>query len=77
MHQAVRLTMRRFEGKVLDIELVPTRPGALDAHPLTYRIRILTRSRDVLDIHMDAFTGRFLELRGADIAAARRTRKDD
>jgi len=77
MHQAVRLAMHRFNGKVLDIALMPARPGSRDAHPLIYRIRMLTRSRDVLDIRMDAFTGRFLELRGADIAAARRTRKDD
>lgn len=77
MHRAVRLALRRFDGKVLDIGLVPAPPGIADAHPLIYRIRILTRSRDVLDIRMDAFTGRFLELRGADIGAARRTRKDD
>lgn len=77
MHQAVRLALRRFEGKVLDIALMPGAPGAADTHALIYRIRILTRSRDVLDIRMDAFTGRFLELRGADIGAARRTRRDD
>ena len=71
MHRAVRLASRRFHGKVLDIALVAGRPGA-EAYPLVYRIRMLTRGGDVLDIRMDAFTGRFLELRGADLAAARR-----
>lgn len=79
MHRAVRLAMHRFGGKVLDIALVPAPSGTPNSYPLVYRIRILTRSRDVLDIRMDAFTGRFLELRGADIAAARRggQEKDD
>lgn len=74
MHRAVRLALRRFDGKVLDIDLAP-QPGA--ASPLVYRIRILTRSRDVLDIRMDALTGRFLDVRGADLGAARANGKDD
>lgn len=74
MHQAVRRAMRRFDGKVLDIALVPQRGGG---SPLIYRIRILTRSRDVVDIRMDALTGRFLEVRGADLGAARMNEKDD
>ena len=74
MHRAVRRAMRRFDGKVLDIALLPL-PG--EGSPLIYRIRILTPNRDVLDIRMDALTGRFLEVRGADLGAARADRKDD
>ena len=74
MHRAVRLATRRFDGKVLNIALLP-QPG--EDSPLIYRIRILTPSRDVLDIRMDALTGRFLEVRGADLGAARADRKDD
>lgn len=73
MHQAVRRALRRFDGKVLDIALVPQRgPGS----PLIYRIRILTRGSEVVDIRMDALTGRFLEVRGADLGAARFNGKD-
>lgn len=74
MHQAVRQALRRYDGKVLDIALLPQRGGA---SPLVYRIRILTRSRDVVDIRMDALTGRFVEVRGADLGAARSNGKDD
>lgn len=74
MHQAVRQAIRRFDGKVLDIALVPQRGGN---SPLIYRIRILTRSRDVVDIRMDALTGRFLEVRGADLRAARTNERDN
>lgn len=74
MHQAVRRAVRRFDGKVLDIALVPQRRAD---SPLIYRIRILTRSRDVVDIRMDVLSGRFLEVRGADLGAARATGKDD
>lgn len=74
MHRAARLAARRFEGKVLDIALLPQRD---DDSPLVYRIRILTPRRDVVDIRMDAVTGRFLEVRGADLGAARAHRKDD
>ena len=73
MHQAVWRALRRFDGKVLDIALVPQRgPGS----PLIYRIRILTRGSEVVDIRMDALTGRFLEVRGADLGAARFNGKD-
>lgn len=77
MHKAVRLVMRRFDGKVLDIALLlAPRPDA-GRHPLIYRIRILTDDRDVLDIRMDALTGQFLELRGEGIIDARRTPRND
>lgn len=77
MHKAVRLVMRRFDGKVLDIALLPAPPPDVGRHLLVYRIRILTDDRDVLDIRMDALTGRFLELRGEGITEARRTPRND
>lgn len=77
MHKAVRLVMRRFHGKVLDIALVPAPPPDAGRHPLVYHIRILTDDRDVLDIRMDALTGQFLELRGEGITDARRTPRND
>ena len=74
MHRAARLAVRRFDGKVLDIALLSQRDNN---SPLIYRIRILMGRRDVVDIRMDALTGRFLEVRGADLGAARAHRKDD
>ena len=76
MHRAVRRASQRFDGRVLDIALLPPGPGP---SPLVYRLRLLTREGDVLDIRMDAFDGRFLELRGADLSGVRRdkpNRKD-
>ncbi|MBB1492243.1 MULTISPECIES: PepSY domain-containing protein [unclassified Paracoccus (in: a-proteobacteria)] len=77
MHKAVRLVMRRFDGKVLDIALMPAPRADVGRHPLIYHIRILTDDRDVLDIRMDALTGQFLELRGEGITDARRTPRND
>ena len=76
MHQAVRLAVDRFDARPLDITLVA--PGPDDAAAgaaIVYRLRMLTRSRDLLEIRMDALDGRFLELRGADLAKIRRVRK--
>lgn len=73
MHQAVRLAAQRFHGKPLDITLVAPRPDEAAAGVLlVYRIRMLTRSSDVLDIRMDAVSGRFLELSGADLTGVHR-----
>ena len=77
MHQAVRLAARRFHGKPLDVTLVAPRPDEAAAGvTLVYRVRMLTRSRDVLDIRMDALDGRFLELSGSDLAGVHRNAKD-
>lgn len=73
MHQAVRLAAQRFHGKPLDIALIPARPAeAASGVLLVYRLRMLTGSRDVLDIRMDAVSGRVLELSGADLAGVHR-----
>ncbi|SEH91141.1 PepSY domain-containing protein [Paracoccus alkenifer] len=76
MHQAVRRVTRRFDGRVLDIALLPS---SSDGPALVYRIRLLTRAGDVLDIRMDALEGRIIELSGADLSGVRRgkhNRKD-
>lgn len=76
MHRAVQLATRRFDGKPLDIALVaPTAEDSAAGAVLVYRLRMLTRSRDVVEIRMDALDGRFLELRGADLGKVRRAPK--
>lgn len=73
MHKAVRLATRRFAARVLDIALEPAIPAEQAAGvDLVYRLRMVTHSRDVLDIRMDALSGRFIDVRGADLSAARR-----
>ena len=77
LHQAVRRATRRFHGKPLDITLTAPRPDERAAGVvLVYQLRMLTRSRDVLDIRMDALSGDFLELRGADLSNVRRGKDD-
>lgn len=83
MHKAVRRAMQRFNGRVLDIELLPAGNNEKDAGiSLIYRLRLVTPGRDILDIRMDALTGRFVDVRGLDLSAARRApdkrrKKDD
>lgn len=75
MHRAVRLARGRFDGRVLDIGLYPASDAeAQSGVQLIYRLRMVTPARDVLDIRMDALTGRFVEISGADLGAARKTR---
>ena len=73
MHLAVLRAQDRFIGRVLDIAPRPATPAESEAGiALVYRLRMVTPRRDVLDIRMDARTGRFVDVRGPDLAAARR-----
>ncbi|QJD15635.1 PepSY domain-containing protein [Paracoccus sanguinis] len=82
-HKAVRRAQARFDGRVLAIDLVPARPAErAQGTNLIYRLRLLTPARAVLDIRMDAVSGRFVEVAGTDLTAARQKpkpsrRKDD
>lgn len=73
MHVAVLRAQERFAGRVLDIAAAPPTPSEQAAGiALVYRLRMVTPRHDVLDIRMDARSGRFVEVRGADLGAARR-----
>ena len=73
MHRAVREVGQRFDGRVIGMTLLPPRgPEAERGVELVYGFRLLTRGRDVIEIRMDARTGRFLDVRGNDLASARR-----
>lgn len=76
MHRAVRKALERFNGRVFEIVLTPpTPPERANGVQLVYQMRLLTADRDVIDIRVDAISGRFVEVRGSDIAAARRDPK--
>ena len=76
MHVAVLRAQERFAGRVLDIAAAPPTPSEQAAGiALVYRLRMVTPRHDVLDIRMDARSGRFVEVRGADLGAARRARR--
>ncbi len=75
-HKAVRRAQARFDGRVLAIDLVPARPAErAQGTNLIYRLRLLTPARAVLDIRMDAVSGRFVEVAGTDLTAARQKPK--
>lgn len=72
-HVAVSRAIDRFPGRVLDIAVVPPTPPERTAGiAAVYRLRLIVPPRDVLDIRMDASSGRFVDVRGANLAAARR-----
>lgn len=73
MHRAVRKALDRFNGRVFEIVLTsPSPPERSNGVQLVYQMRLLTADRDVIDIRLDAISGKFIEVRGSDIAAARR-----
>ncbi|HRO13666.1 MAG TPA: hypothetical protein PLL33_01215 [Paracoccus sp. (in: a-proteobacteria)] len=73
MHRAVREVGERFDGRIIGMTLLsPRGPEAERGVELVYGFRLLTRGRDVIEIRMDARTGRFLDIRGNDLASARR-----
>lgn len=73
MHRAAREVGERFDGRIIGMTLLPPRGTEAERGvELVYGFRLLTRGRDVIEIRMDARTGRFLDIRGNDLASARR-----
>ena len=72
MHTAAGRAAAQFAARPISIRLVPRAPDDPPGLDIAYQIRLLTRGRQVIDVRMDAVTGRIVELRGADLAAARR-----
>ncbi|MGE0716078.1 MAG: PepSY domain-containing protein [Alphaproteobacteria bacterium] len=58
---------RRFMGQVLDADLVPRGKGRL-----AWEVRFLTARGNLLQIRLDATTGRFLEVDGHGFVEAQR-----
>lgn len=72
-HQMARQVEDRYDARLIGAETRPPRPDERDAGvQLIYRFRLLTQAGQVLNIRLDARTGRFLEVAGAGQIAARR-----
>lgn len=73
LKQAFHIVERRFRGRLIAARLVPPTPRERQRGTvLVHQLRLLTPSRDVLVIRLDAQTGAFLEVAGAGLAEARR-----
>lgn len=73
LHEAARIAQGRFRGRLIGARLAP--PGDAERArgvDLVHELRLLTPSREVLLIRLDARDGAFLEVRGAGLARARR-----
>ncbi|MBU2958333.1 PepSY domain-containing protein [Paracoccus sp. 1_MG-2023] len=65
--------MSRYQGRLIAVATVPPSPEeARLGSQLVYELRLLTPARDVLNVRIDAETGRFLEVAGRDLLEARR-----
>ncbi|MFJ1293324.1 PepSY domain-containing protein [Paracoccus yeei] len=77
LQEAARIAGRRFQGRLIAARLAPARPEErARGVELVHELRLMTRSRDVLLIRLDARTGAFLEVAGSGMTEARRRRDD-
>lgn len=78
LQQAAGLARERFRGRLIGARLRPPSPDEQSRGvELVHELRLLTKSRDVLVIRIDAQSGAFLEVRGMGLAEARRRNEDD
>lgn len=73
LHRMAEVVTDRYEGRLVAAETRPPRPPerALGVE-LVYEFRLLTPARSILNIRLDARTGRFLEVAGRGQLEARR-----
>ena len=73
LHQVAAAVSDRYEGRLLAANTHPPLPPERDlGAELVYQFRLLTPQRNLLDIRVDARTGRFLSVSGRGQLAARR-----
>lgn len=77
LKRAFHIVAQRFRGRLIAARLVPPFPRERQrGTALVHQLRLLTPSRDVLVIRLDAQTGAFLDVAGAGLSEARRKRND-
>jgi hypothetical protein len=77
-HDLAERVTDRYEGRLLAAEI--DRPTEMEQRlgtRLVYEFRLMTAKRNLLNIRMDAQTGRFLEVAGRGQIEAQRNDKDD
>lgn len=73
LHEAAARVGDRYAGRLIAADTRPPRPDERDlGAELVYRFRLVTPQQALLDIRMDARTGRFLSVSGRGQIAARR-----
>lgn len=73
LHEAAAAIAARYEGRLVAADMRPPRPEERDlGAELVYRFRLVTPQRNLLDIRIDARTGRFLSVTGRGQLAARK-----
>lgn len=74
-HDLARLVSERYEGRLVGAEMRRPTPHERDLSvALVYEFRLLTPGRNLLNIRLDARTGRFLEVAGRGQLQALRTK---
>lgn len=72
-HRMAEAVTARYDGRLVAAETRPPRPAERAAGvELVYEFRLLTTQRNILNIRVDARTGRFLEVAGRGQLEARR-----
>lgn len=77
LHQVAAAVSERYAGRLLAADTRPPRPEERDlGAELVYQFRLVTPQRNLLDIRIDARSGRFLSVSGRGQLAARRAAQD-
>lgn len=72
LHEAAALVGQRYAGRLIAADTRPPEPFERDlGAELVYRFRLVTPQRNLLDIRIDARSGRFLSVSGRGQLAAR------
>ncbi|MFC3167523.1 PepSY domain-containing protein [Paracoccus fontiphilus] len=72
-HEIAAAVSDRYDGRMLAADTRPPLPAERDlGAELVYQFRLLTPQRNLLDIRIDARTGRFLSVAGRGQLAARK-----
>ncbi|WP_147457580.1 PepSY domain-containing protein [Paracoccus alkanivorans] len=73
LHRIAEAVTDRYEGRIIAAEVRPPLPRErLAGVQLIYEIRLITPQRNLLNIRLDARTGRFLEIAGRGQIEARK-----
>lgn len=78
LRRAIQIVGARFRGRVIAARMTGPDPDERDRGVvLVQELRLLTPTRDVLRIRLDARTGDFLEVAGRGMTQARKTRSPE